>query len=145
MAKERWGLQRTPMPPYWHISSHVRQQAAARPAGLKAAMHCAWQTSLSTTLLFPVPCTVTLDMQLLLTHPMQMFECCIFAMQVIDVVDCTGSGDVDTSTVQEAADGHLKGLYGRKLKLNPTWENPAGEAWTFSSSLTECSIKTLQP
>ncbi len=81
-------------------------------------------------------------MYLSLTQPMQMqiFECCIVAMQIIDVVDCTGSGDVDTSTVQEAADGHLKGLYGRKLKLNPTWENPEGEAWTLSGSLTECSI-----
>ena len=73
---------------------------------------------------------------------MQVSECCMFAMQIIDVVDCTGSGDVDTSTVQEAADGQLKGLYGRKLKLNPAWENPEGEAWTVSSSLRECRVTT---
>ena len=73
---------------------------------------------------------------------MQMFECCNFAIQIIDVVDCTGSGDVDTSTVQEAADGHLKGLYGRKLKLNPSWENPEGELWILCSCLSKCRVQT---
>lgn len=48
--------------------------------------------------------------------------------KVIDVVDCTGSGDVDTSTVVEAdGDGCIKGVYGNTLLLNPDWQNPTGK------------------
>ncbi|CAN0404450.1 unnamed protein product [Ectocarpus sp. 8 AP-2014] len=55
--------------------------------------------------------------------------------KVLDIVDCTGSGDVDTSTVLKggsgttAADGvrEIKGLSGRTLRLNPKWTNPSGE------------------
>lgn len=48
-------------------------------------------------------------------------------MQVIDVVDGTGSGDVDTSTIAEPEDGNtITGLYGDKLDVNPDWTNPSG-------------------
>lgn len=48
--------------------------------------------------------------------------------KIVDVVDCTGSGDVDTTTVVRAdEDGCLAGTNGNKLRVNPGWENPTGE------------------
>jgi tripeptidyl-peptidase-2 len=45
--------------------------------------------------------------------------------KIIDVVDCTGSGDVDMSTIRELdADGCLEGIYGNKMKVDPSWKNP---------------------
>jgi len=51
---------------------------------------------------------------------------------VIDCIDCTGSGDVDTTTkashtTDESGGRTLQGLTGRTLKLNPAWNNPSGE------------------
>lgn len=60
--------------------------------------------------------------------------------KVIDIIDCSGSGDVDTSAIVEAlppaANGatenggglvQIKGLTGRILRLNPAWANPTGK------------------
>ena len=43
------------------------------------------------------------------------------------MIDCTGSGDVDMTTVVKADDqGVVEGVSGRKLKTNPEWVNPSG-------------------
>lgn len=49
------------------------------------------------------------------------------AVQVLDVVDGTGSGDVDTSAVVEAQDGVILGIHGDKLIVNSAWSNPTGK------------------
>ena len=41
-------------------------------------------------------------------------------MKVIDRIDGSGAGDVDTSTVVMALDGTITGLTGRKLKVLPS-------------------------
>ena len=47
--------------------------------------------------------------------------------KIVDVVDGSGSGDVDTSAAREAKDGTLPGLTGRTLKLGGDWQNPGGK------------------
>ncbi|CAN4087751.1 unnamed protein product [Withania somnifera] len=48
--------------------------------------------------------------------------------KVIDVIDCTGSGDVDTSTVVKADEtGRIPGASGASLIINSSWKNPSGE------------------
>lgn len=48
--------------------------------------------------------------------------------KILDVIDCTGSGDVDTSKVVKAdADGCIRGASGASLVVNSSWENPSGE------------------
>jgi tripeptidyl-peptidase-2 len=47
--------------------------------------------------------------------------------KVIDIVDATGSGDVDTSRIIKPADGKVTGLTGRTLTLDPNWKIPSGE------------------
>ena len=47
---------------------------------------------------------------------------------MVDMVDCTGSGDVDTSQVRRANEQHqVEALSGRTLQLSPEWSNPSGE------------------
>lgn len=38
--------------------------------------------------------------------------------KVIQRFDCSGAGDVDTSTIVKAKDGEIQGLSGRKLKVS---------------------------
>ena len=55
--------------------------------------------------------------------------------KVIDIIDCSGSGDVAMGAlvlpVSTAKDGRtistLQGLSGRTLTLNSTWNNPSGQ------------------
>ncbi|XP_068645593.1 tripeptidyl-peptidase 2 isoform X2 [Aristolochia californica] len=48
--------------------------------------------------------------------------------KILDIIDCTGSGDIDISKVMKAdADGYIKGASGASLLVNPKWENPSGE------------------
>ncbi|WOL10116.1 tripeptidyl-peptidase 2 [Canna indica] len=48
--------------------------------------------------------------------------------KIIDILDCTGSGDVDTSKVVKADDdGCILGASGTKLAVNPSWKNPSQE------------------
>ena len=48
--------------------------------------------------------------------------------KIIDVIDCTGAGDVDTSHATEPKDGVLKGLSGRTLALPDSWPAPKAGA-----------------
>ena len=48
-------------------------------------------------------------------------------VQILDVLDGTGSGDVDTSTVvRPDDDGCIMGLHDTQLRLNSEWANPSG-------------------
>ncbi|XP_075977565.1 tripeptidyl-peptidase II [Anticarsia gemmatalis] len=47
--------------------------------------------------------------------------------KVIERFDCSGCGDVDTSTIiKKVTDGCITGLTGRKLKIPELWKNPTG-------------------
>ncbi|KAL0687850.1 hypothetical protein Bca4012_087527 [Brassica carinata] len=55
--------------------------------------------------------------------------------KVLDVIDCTGSGDIDTSTVVKAnEDGLIRGASGVPLVVNSSWKNPTGE-WRVGCKL----------
>uniref|UniRef100_A0A0E0K3A0 tripeptidyl-peptidase II n=1 Tax=Oryza punctata TaxID=4537 RepID=A0A0E0K3A0_ORYPU len=48
--------------------------------------------------------------------------------KILDIIDCTGSGDVDTSKVVRADDdGSIVGASGTRLIINPSWKNPSQE------------------
>ncbi|XP_073032784.1 LOW QUALITY PROTEIN: tripeptidyl-peptidase 2 [Primulina eburnea] len=55
--------------------------------------------------------------------------------KLLDIIDCTGSGDVDTSTVVKADDdGCIRGTSGASLVVNSSWKNPSGE-WHIGCKL----------
>lgn len=48
--------------------------------------------------------------------------------KIVDIVDCTGSGDVVLSQKSVNPDGlSVEGISGRKLLLSPKWSNPSNE------------------
>ncbi|MED6203791.1 tripeptidyl-peptidase II Tpp2 [Stylosanthes scabra] len=48
--------------------------------------------------------------------------------KIVDVIDCSGSGDVDTSKVVKGdAVGCISGASGASLIINTSWKNPSGE------------------
>ncbi|KAI8339132.1 hypothetical protein BC941DRAFT_422188 [Chlamydoabsidia padenii] len=55
--------------------------------------------------------------------------------KIVDLVDCTGGGDVDTSTVVQAINKEIngeqvsviEGRSGRTLIVDPSWKNPSGD------------------
>ena len=46
--------------------------------------------------------------------------------KVIDIVDCSGSGDVIMSAPTLAVEGRVTTNDGRQLNINPAWVNPTG-------------------
>ncbi|KAJ7534844.1 hypothetical protein O6H91_12G006500 [Diphasiastrum complanatum] len=48
--------------------------------------------------------------------------------KILDILDCTGSGDIDTSgVVKEDEDGYIVGASGARLQINKAWKNPSKE------------------
>lgn len=48
--------------------------------------------------------------------------------KILDIIDCTGSGDIDTSKVVKAdSNGFIAGASGAQLMVNKSWKNPSGE------------------
>eukprot|EP00795_Rhopilema_esculentum_P016379 gene16379-7781_t len=46
--------------------------------------------------------------------------------KIVDLIDCSGSGDVDTTVIRTVQDGILLGLTGRQLIVPDHWRNPTG-------------------
>ena len=47
--------------------------------------------------------------------------------KIVDMVDGTGVGDVDTSKITELKEGKLEGLSGRTLTISSDWKNPTNK------------------
>ncbi|KAL0317794.1 UNVERIFIED_CONTAM: Tripeptidyl-peptidase 2 [Sesamum angustifolium] len=64
--------------------------------------------------------------------------------KVLDVIDCTGSGDIDTSTIVKADDnGCIRGTSGNSLVVNSSWKNPSGEWHVGCKLVYELFTNTL--
>ncbi|CAN6252649.1 unnamed protein product [Urochloa humidicola] len=64
--------------------------------------------------------------------------------EILDVLDCTGSGDVDTSKVVKAdADGAIVGASGARLVVNSSWKNPSQEWHVGCKLIYELFTNTL--
>ncbi|KAL0371710.1 UNVERIFIED_CONTAM: Tripeptidyl-peptidase 2 [Sesamum calycinum] len=64
--------------------------------------------------------------------------------KVLDAIDCTGSGDIDTSTIVKADDdGCIRGTSGNSLVVNSSWKNPSGEWHVGCKLVYELFTNTL--
>ncbi|KAE8663274.1 Tripeptidyl-peptidase 2 [Hibiscus syriacus] len=64
--------------------------------------------------------------------------------KILDVIDCTGSGDVDTSKMVKAdEDGQIRGASGASLVVNSSWKNPSGEWHVGYKLVYELFTRTL--
>ncbi|KAL2550422.1 Tripeptidyl-peptidase 2 [Forsythia ovata] len=64
--------------------------------------------------------------------------------KILDVIDCSGSGDIDTSTIVKADDdGCIRGTSGASLVVNSSWKNPTGEWHVGCKLVYELFTNTL--
>ncbi|WVZ74307.1 hypothetical protein U9M48_022508 [Paspalum notatum var. saurae] len=64
--------------------------------------------------------------------------------KILDVIDCTGSGDVDTSkVVKPDADGAIVAASGARLVVNSSWKNPSQEWHVGCKLIYELFTDTL--
>lgn len=64
--------------------------------------------------------------------------------KVIGRYDCSGAGDVDTSTVVTPEGNEIKGLSGRTLVIPSSWKNPSGEYHIGLKNAFELYTKSVQ-
>lgn len=65
--------------------------------------------------------------------------------KVVDLVDATGSGDIEMNVVAKPADGKITGRTGRTLKLGADWKIPSGEVRLGVKAGFELFPKELLP
>ncbi|KAL1115752.1 hypothetical protein AAG570_006042 [Ranatra chinensis] len=64
--------------------------------------------------------------------------------KVIGRYDCSGAGDVDTTTVVQATNREITGLTGRKLKIPASWACPSGDYHVGIKNAYDLYPKTLR-
>ncbi|EEB17144.1 tripeptidyl-peptidase, putative [Pediculus humanus corporis] len=64
-------------------------------------------------------------------------------VKLIERFDCSGAGDVNTSTIVEAKNGEITGLTGRTLKIPSVWKNPSGKFHIGIKNLFDLYPKSL--